>query len=144
MEYPNRRNMDIRRMQMFPAPGSVQQMSFQPSSTGQPACSGQQEMEGWTVQQSEAGGCGCMGNESMGNEGTRNVQNIHNTLNMPNMPNTFAQKPFRPLEQSENFTVGMGYIPMQHWEQTYDMENGMRRGTVFPSLDLPFMMGRCR
>lgn len=88
-----------------------------------------------------------MENESMWNEGTRNVQNTQNTqntLNMPNMSNTFVQKPFRPLEQSENFTVGMGYIPMQRWEQTYDMENGMRRGTVFPSLDLPFMMGRCR
>lgn len=91
-----------------------------------------------------------MGNESMGNEGTRNIQNtqnmqnMQNTLNMPNMSNAFTQKPFRPLEQSENFTVGMGYIPMQRWEQAYDMENGMRRGTVFPSLDLPFMMGRCR
>lgn len=51
---------------------------------------------------------------------------------------------FTPLEASENFTIGMGYVPMQHWEQTYDMADAIKRGTMFPSLDLPFMMGRCR
>ncbi|MDO4295815.1 MAG: spore coat associated protein CotJA [bacterium] len=48
------------------------------------------------------------------------------------------------MEQSENFTVGMAFVPMQNWERTYDLATGRKRGTIFPSLDLPFMMGRCR
>ena len=150
MEYPNRRNMDMRRMQMFPAPGSAQRMSFQPDSADsieQQAAFGQQESEDWMVHQSEAGGCGCMGDGNMGNVQNTNAQNTNmQNANVQNrkVQNPFMQNAFRPLEQSENFTVGMGYVPMQRWEQTYDMENGMRRGTIFPSLDLPFMMGRCR
>lgn len=44
----------------------------------------------------------------------------------------------------DRFPVGMGYVPMQNWETPYSMEQGFRRGTIFPSLDYPFMMGRCR
>ncbi|MDD6073407.1 MAG: spore coat associated protein CotJA [Otoolea sp.] len=42
------------------------------------------------------------------------------------------------------FPIGMGYVPMQRWRQPYSLEQGFRRGTIFPELDLPFMMGRCR
>ncbi|MCI8454635.1 MAG: spore coat associated protein CotJA [Lachnospiraceae bacterium] len=41
------------------------------------------------------------------------------------------------------FPVGMGYVPMQQWETPYPMERGFVRGTIFPSLDLPFMVGGC-
>ncbi len=41
------------------------------------------------------------------------------------------------------FPVGMGYVPMQQWETPYPMERGFMRGTIFPSLDLPFMVGGC-
>ena len=44
----------------------------------------------------------------------------------------------------EHFPVGMGYVPMQNWENPYPMEHGFRRGTIFPSLDYPFTGGRCR
>lgn len=44
----------------------------------------------------------------------------------------------------ERFPVGMGYVPMQCWETPYPMAQGFQRGTIFPSLDYPFMMGRCR
>ena len=43
----------------------------------------------------------------------------------------------------EQYPVGMGYIPWQQWQQTYPLEQGFNRGTIFPDLDLPFMMGRC-
>lgn len=43
----------------------------------------------------------------------------------------------------ENYPVGMGYVPWQRWETPYPMERGFRRGTIFPSLDYPFVMGRC-
>ena len=44
----------------------------------------------------------------------------------------------------EQFPVGMGYVPMQNWETPYPMEQGFRWGTIFPSLNYPFMGGRCR
>lgn len=44
----------------------------------------------------------------------------------------------------EQYPVGMGYIPWQQWQQTYPLEQGIRRGTIFPDLDLPFTMGRCK
>ena len=45
------------------------------------------------------------------------------------------------MEQSP---VGMGYVPWQQWQQTYSLEKGFQRGTIFPDLDLTFNMGRCR
>ena len=34
-----------------------------------------------------------------------------------------------------------GYVPIQSWQQPYALETAFRRGTIFPDLDLPFMMG---
>ena len=42
------------------------------------------------------------------------------------------------------FPVAMAYVPMQRWQQTYDLGLGFSRGTIFPDLDLPFEMGRCQ
>ena len=44
----------------------------------------------------------------------------------------------------DRFPVGMGYVPMQNWETPFPMERGFHRGTIFPSLDYPFVMGGCR
>lgn len=41
------------------------------------------------------------------------------------------------------YPIGMGYVPIQQWEQTYPVAQGLNQGTIFPSLDLPFMQGRC-
>lgn len=43
----------------------------------------------------------------------------------------------------ESYPVAMGYVPMQQWRQTYSIDDGFMRGTIFPELDLPFVMGRC-
>ena len=40
-------------------------------------------------------------------------------------------------------TIGMAYVPWQKWSHTYPMEQGFTRGTIFPELDFPFLMGRC-
>lgn len=40
--------------------------------------------------------------------------------------------------------IAMAYVPWQRWKQTYSLEQGLNRGTIFPELDLPFVMGRCR
>lgn len=44
----------------------------------------------------------------------------------------------------ENTPIGMGYVPMQQWGTVYPADTGFQRGTIFPELDLPFQMGRCR
>ena len=33
----------------------------------------------------------------------------------------------------------MGFVPRQAWEEPYEFEMALRRGTVFPSLDKPFL-----
>ena len=48
---------------------------------------------------------------------------------------------FGPIE---TYPLGMGYVPMQQWSQTYSLDQGLSRGTIFPELDLPFVMGRCQ
>lgn len=35
--------------------------------------------------------------------------------------------------------VGMAYVPFQSWETPYDSETALSRGTIFPSLDKPFI-----
>lgn len=35
--------------------------------------------------------------------------------------------------------IGMAYVPYQMWEEPYDMETAHSRGTIFPSLDKPFI-----
>lgn len=38
----------------------------------------------------------------------------------------------------EHTPIGMAYVPMQQWGETYNIEKGFDRGTIFPELDLPF------
>ncbi len=52
--------------------------------------------------------------------------------------------PIVPDTDLSRMPIGMGYVPWQTWGQTYPMEQGFVRGTLFPDLDLPFLMGRCR
>ncbi len=35
--------------------------------------------------------------------------------------------------------VGMAYVPVQFWEKPYDCATAHARGTLFPSLDKPFI-----
>ena len=50
----------------------------------------------------------------------------------------------RNMRTIDGEPIGMGYVPWQQWGQTYPLERALERGTIFPELDLPFMMGRCR
>ena len=34
--------------------------------------------------------------------------------------------------------IGMCYVPFQQWEEPYAENVALERGTIFPSLDLPF------
>lgn len=39
----------------------------------------------------------------------------------------------------EHTPIGMAYVPYQEWETPYDDVIALQRGTIFPSLDLPFI-----
>ncbi|MDF2989303.1 MAG: hypothetical protein K0R50_4813 [Eubacterium sp.] len=41
----------------------------------------------------------------------------------------------------QRMVVGMAYVPEQAWETPYDAFDGLDRGTLFPSLDKPFLGG---
>lgn len=53
-----------------------------------------------------------------------------------------------PEENSRNYPgnrpIAMAYVPVQQWETPYEAEEAFARGTVFPSLDLPFTGGAGR
>lgn len=72
------------------------------------------------------------------------------------MDNCYRQNRYQPRRPRENvceepkapmcnrpdmdkFPVGMAYVPWQHWNEQYDLQKGLKRGTIFPELDLPFM-----
>ncbi len=35
--------------------------------------------------------------------------------------------------------LAMGFVPVQAWEEPYDNDLALARGTIFPSLDKPFL-----
>ncbi len=39
----------------------------------------------------------------------------------------------------EKMPVAMAYVPWQCWEELYDLNRGYKTGTIFPSLNKPFM-----
>lgn len=64
---------------------------------------------------------------------------------MPMISLDEMREPRKAVEfQISQMPVGMAYVPWQKWCQTYPIEQGFQRGTIFPELDLPFTMGRCR
>lgn len=40
---------------------------------------------------------------------------------------------------SDSLPVAMAYVSWQNWQNTYDPETALCRGTIFPCLDLPFL-----
>lgn len=40
-----------------------------------------------------------------------------------------------------DWPLAMAYVPMQPWEETYALKKALDAGTLFPSLDLPFIGG---
>ena len=39
----------------------------------------------------------------------------------------------------DSLPLAMAYVPFQKWETPYEGSLGLQRGTIFPSLDLPFI-----
>jgi hypothetical protein len=40
-----------------------------------------------------------------------------------------------------NKLIAMCFVPMQEWEQIYDEDTAYSTGTIFPSLNKPFLGG---
>ncbi|MBQ8515842.1 MAG: spore coat associated protein CotJA [Ruminococcus sp.] len=43
----------------------------------------------------------------------------------------------------EHTPIGMAYVPVQQWGETYTAEEALCRGTIFQELDFPFSGGDC-
>lgn len=43
----------------------------------------------------------------------------------------------------DRLPLGMAYVPMQQWRQTYEFDRGLQIGTIFPELNKPFTGRRC-
>ena len=61
-------------------------------------------------------------------------QQFINQVNPNDMPYKFDDS-----NQSE--PIGICYVPMQKWEKIYDEDTAYSVGTLFPSLNLPFLGG---
>ena len=61
---------------------------------------------------------------------------INEDPEMPNMPN--MQDPMFPA----HISLAMMYVPYQKFENLYDADTALSRGTLFKSLDLPFYGGK--
>ena len=71
----------------------------------------------------------------------RVVQTIRNEDNCLNCCN------YSDREKSsfpECYALAMAYVPFQQWGEIYPCEKALMRGTVFPCLDKPFLMGCCK
>lgn len=52
-----------------------------------------------------------------------------------------ADTPRTAEEQCAAMVVAMAYVPWQQLDTVYEPENGYPRGTIFPELDKPLMVG---
>ena len=46
-----------------------------------------------------------------------------------------------PNDDFGSWPIGMTYVPMQPWEEPFDLAKGLRAGTIFPCLRKPFRGG---
>lgn len=60
-----------------------------------------------------------------------------NDMNVP-YGNPYAER--KPMSMPK-MELAMAYVPDQMWETPYEVTEGLHRGTLFPSLDKPFLGG---
>ena len=141
-----RRCADCRRMNLSQSPGcgcgSSQSSGCGSSqSFGRPGCScgfsQASERSGCSCgssQTSERPGCSCGSSQTSERSGCSCGQESAASYNI-------CRPGSAPSEQ--NAMVGIGYVPWQQWECTYPLDRALFSGTIFPSLDKPFLIGRC-
>lgn len=50
----------------------------------------------------------------------------------------------RALKMKVTGPLAMAYVPMQKFTNLYNAADGLRAGTIFKDLDLPFKGGKCK
>ena len=50
-------------------------------------------------------------------------------------------KPRPQPSHGDPMVLAMAYVPVQQWQDLYDAEDALHRGTLFRQLDLPFEGG---
>lgn len=56
----------------------------------------------------------------------------------------YGQMPMMTAPAYNTAPLAMAFVNQQCWGQTYEPSVGLKQGTIFPELDLPFCCGRCR
>lgn len=65
--------------------------------------------------------------------------------NETGIPASYEETPPEMPQESlfpPHVSLAMAYIPYQNYENVYDDEKALARGTLFASLDLPFIGGK--
>ncbi len=58
---------------------------------------------------------------------------------VPVEPRRTQQENRQPVQESRQpMVLAMAYVPWQRWRETYPLEEGLTKGTIFPDLYLPF------
>ena len=43
--------------------------------------------------------------------------------------------------QADQLPIAMAYVPKQKWNGTYELAQALEKGTIFPDLDKPLIVG---
>ena len=120
-----RRCADCRRMNLSQSPGCGCGSS---NNSGRSGCGCN------SAQNSGRSGCGCGSSQNSGRSGCNCGRESAASYNVCHPGSSLSE---------QNAKVGLGYVPWQQWECTYPLDRALFTGTIFPSLDKPFLIGRC-
>ena len=81
--------------------------------------------------------CGCGNKPSMSDCGCKEMS-MKSDCGCASIPHKNNCRCGDPNEHMRHMPVGMGYVPMQQWEEMYDPATALCQGTAFPSLNLIF------
>ncbi len=81
--------------------------------------------------------CGCGNKPSMPDCGCKEMP-MESDCGCASIPRRNNCRCGDPNEHMRHMPVGMGYVPMQKWEEMYDPATALCQGTAFPSLNLIF------
>ena len=73
--------------------------------------------------------CGCCGANNM-----QNRRAASNNMELKMEPRNFPRK----MQHVDHMIPAMAYVPMQRFEQIYDLSAALKNGTLFPELCKPF------
>lgn len=62
---------------------------------------------------------------------------------MEGMRTSCSYKPEKNMKKIDSLPLAMAYVPWQQWDNIYKAEDGLKQGTIFEELDLPFTGRRC-